>query len=353
VAAAGITKLVYFIEDAFEHLPVHWAWWPAIGGLAVGIVGYFAPLTLGVGYDNIAHLLSGKMALAVVFNLCLMKLISWALALGSGTSGGTLAPLLTIGGATGVLLGMGFQYAFPGCGVLLPLAALVGMSAMFAGASRALLTSILFALETTGQASALLPLLAACLGSYLVSYFLMKNTIMTEKIARRGVRTPHSYQPDLLEKLSVQAVAQSGGGILKSNWSLAQARAEIQSDTTNHNYYILVGKDGHFEGIVSRSNLLSVHHTLEQTTASLVKRKPIAVTADDTLRTAVELMARENIDVVPVVTPVTQQVTGVLSYLDVLAVYRHSLEEHEEVVSIPLREKAKGWLRRYNSSRQD
>ncbi|RYZ24546.1 MAG: CBS domain-containing protein [Chitinophagaceae bacterium] len=346
VAAAGITKLVYLVEDTFERLPIHWAWWPALGGLAVGIVGYFAPHTLGVGYDNIAHLLSGQMALALVINLCLMKLFSWSLALGSGTSGGTLAPLLTIGGAMGLLFGMGLQEALPSWGIALPLAALVGMSAMFAGASRALLTSILFALETTGKAEALLPLLAACLGSYLISYFLMKNTIMTEKIARRGVRTPHSYQPDLLEKLSVRSVAHGSGGILRSHWSLDEARAEIARERKEFNYYILVGKHGHFEGIISRSNIMSLHHAPEQSALSLVKRKPVAVTADESLRTAVDVMARENLDVLPVITPDTQQVTGILSYMDILAAYRQGLDEHTEEVAIPLKEKTISWLSR-------
>ena len=147
--SAIITKIVYWIEDSFEKLPVHWMWWPAIGGLAVGIVGYFAPKTLGVGYDNITDLLSGKMVFGVVLSLCIFKFISWAIALGSGTSGGTLAPLLTIGGATGILLGTAAISLFPNAGVVLPLAALIGMSAMFAGASRALLTSIIFAIETT------------------------------------------------------------------------------------------------------------------------------------------------------------------------------------------------------------
>lgn len=159
-------------------------------GLAVGLVGYFAPRTLGVGYDNITDILSGKLVLQAVLWLCLFKFTSWAIALGSGTSGGTLAPLLTIGGATGALLGMLTAHWFPN--ISLPLAALIGMSAMFAGTSRALLTSIVFAIETTGQANALLPLLAACIASYFVSYFLMEHTIMTEKIARRGVRTPVS-----------------------------------------------------------------------------------------------------------------------------------------------------------------
>lgn len=110
--AALVTKLVYFIEDSFEKLPVHWAWWPAIGGLVVGIIGYYAPTTLGVGYDNITNVLSGSMPMKIILSLCLFKFLSWAIALGSGTSGGTLAPLLTIGGAAGALLGMAAIYFF-------------------------------------------------------------------------------------------------------------------------------------------------------------------------------------------------------------------------------------------------
>src|SRR5665213_124550 len=152
-------------------------WWPAIGGLAVGVIGYFAPRTLGVGYDNITDILSGFMPLQIVISLCIFKFISWAIALASGTSGGTLAPLMTIGGAIGVLLGSVVLYFFPASGVTISLAALIGMSALFAGASRALLTSIIFALEVTGQSNALLPLLAACAASYFASFFLMESTI--------------------------------------------------------------------------------------------------------------------------------------------------------------------------------
>src|SRR5690606_30771208 len=136
----AITKAVYWVEDAFERLPFHWMWWPAIGGLAVGIVGYLAPRTLGVGYENITDLLNNSLPLAMVLSLRLLKFLSWVIALGSGTSGGTLAPLLTIGAAAGLLGGHLLLTFFPASGISLPLAALVGMSAMFAGASRAVLT---------------------------------------------------------------------------------------------------------------------------------------------------------------------------------------------------------------------
>src|SRR5665213_1587711 len=189
-------------------------WWPAIGGLAVGVIGYFAPRTLGVGYDNITDILSGFMPLQIVISLCIFKFISWAIALASGTSGGTLAPLMTIGGAIGVLLGSVVLYFFPASGVTISLAALIGMSALFAVASRALLTSIIFALEVTGQSNALLPLLAACTASYFVSFFFMESTIMTEKITRRGVKTPDTYEPDILEKITVQQVIKENGLVL-------------------------------------------------------------------------------------------------------------------------------------------
>lgn len=196
--ASLVSKSVYAVEDLFEKLPVHWMWWPAIGAIAVGVTGYFAPYTMGVGYENIEHLLTGHLPLMMIVSLCILKYISWVISLGSGTSGGTLAPLLTIGGATGALIGVLFIQLFPGSGVNLPTAALIGMAAMFAGASRALLTSIIFALETTGQSNGLLPLLGACVAAYFVSFFLMKGTIMTEKIRRRGVATPNDYEPDVL-----------------------------------------------------------------------------------------------------------------------------------------------------------
>jgi hypothetical protein len=198
VIASLVSKSVYAVEDLFEKLPIHWMWWPAIGAVVVGVVGYFAPYTMGVGYDNIQQLLTGKLPLTMLLALCLLKYISWVISLGSGTSGGTLAPLFTIGGALGALVGMALLYFFPSTGITIATAALVGMAAMFAGASRALLTSIVFAFETTGQPNGLLPLLCACVAAYFVSFFLMKGSIMTEKIRRRGVTTPDSYQPDLL-----------------------------------------------------------------------------------------------------------------------------------------------------------
>ncbi len=204
IIATFVSRSVYAVEDLFEKLPIHWMWWPAIGAVVVGVTGYFAPRTMGVGYDNIQDLLKGTLPLAMLLSLCFLKYISWVISLGSGTSGGTLAPLFTIGGALGVLLGSLTLHAFPSLGINLPTAALIGMAAMFAGASRAFLTSVVFALETTGQINGLLPLLGACSAAYFVSFFFMKGSIMTEKIIRRGVKTPDAYEPDVLHGANVE-----------------------------------------------------------------------------------------------------------------------------------------------------
>lgn len=193
VFAVLITKAVYAVEDGFEYLPFHWKWWPAVGGIAVGVIGVFAPRTLGVGYDNIEHLVASDFTLRTILMLAIFKFISWCVSLGSGTSGGTLAPLFTIGGGLGVLLTAALAWAWPMVGLDLRIGALVGMAALFAGASRAFLASVVFTFEITHQPLGLLPIFAGCGASYIVSCLLMRNTIMTEKISRRGVLVPDGW----------------------------------------------------------------------------------------------------------------------------------------------------------------
>lgn len=191
--AVAVTKSIYWIEDVFEKLPLHWMWWPAIGGLIVGIIGLIEPRALGVGYDNIALSLSGQISVAVAASIFLWKFLAWSIALGSGTSGGTLAPILTLGSAFGFISGTALSIYLPELHTDVSTMALIGMAGLFAGSSRALLATVLFALEGTKQPVGLVPLLGCCCISYLVSAAFMKNTIMTEKIARRGLSVPHEY----------------------------------------------------------------------------------------------------------------------------------------------------------------
>lgn len=325
-----ITKAVYAIEDGFGKLGVNHIWWPAIGGLAVGVVGFFAPRSLGVGYNNITDVLSGDLPMQMVLSLCIFKFISWSIALGSGTSGGTLAPLLTIGGAIGALLGGLTMYLFPDLGVTIPLSALVGMSAMFAGASRALLTSIVFALESTAQSNALLPLLAACTASYMISFIFMKNTIMTEKIARKGVKTPDSFEPDILEKVIVDQVMKVDRLALSDDNTINEVRELLDKKPSNkRDFYIISDSEGTFKGVIGLDQIFNGNQEPDATIGSLRKRKSRSVKWDSTLREAVEIMATEDVEVLTV-TSSGNQVIGLISYPNIMKAYKWKSEDFEQ-----------------------
>lgn len=325
----GITKIVYFIEDAFEELPIHWAWWPAIGGLAVGLIGYFAPHTLGVGYDNIKGILSGEWPITLLCSLCFLKFLSWAIALGSGTSGGTLAPLLTMGGAAGSIIGIVILGQFPESGITVPMAALIGMSAMFAGASRAYLTSIVFALEATMQSHALLPLLGACTAAYIVSFFLMENTIMTEKIARRGIFTPDSFEPDALQKMNVAQAISEEETVINLDNTIQQVRDWLSANTIDNNYFIVVNDAGEYYGTVKLADVYSNKLNPDSPLKDIIKKEAkLAVYGTDNLRRAVETMSKIGVEVLPVFASVNdRKVIGILSYKDIINAYRLQMEK--------------------------
>ena len=211
-ASMLVTRAVYAVEDAFEQLPIHWMWWPAIGGVVVGVVGILSPHTMGVGYDNIDRILSGDLAGPGGRRLLRaeVRLV------------GDLARHRHLGRHARAALhdrrrprlgssARSAAWALPAAGVDVRVAALVGMAAIFAGASRALLASVVFAFETTRQPMALLPLLGGCTAAYLVSALLMRNSIMTEKIARRGARVVSEYAADFLEQVLVSDIARGAG----------------------------------------------------------------------------------------------------------------------------------------------
>ncbi|MGB7267263.1 MAG: chloride channel protein [Terracidiphilus sp.] len=206
LAAAGLSRLMYGFEDGFEyvgdHLHIHWIWWPAIGGIGVGIGGYFFPRGLGVGYDNIAELLRGNAPVYLLVGLVVAKSLMWAFSLSSGTSGGVLAPILMIGAALGESMARLMHLS----GETQALWALLGMGAMLAGSLGVPLTAILFSLELTHSLPAMLPLALACTVSYLVTSLIMPRSILTEKITRRGFHLSREYGVDPLETVILAEV---------------------------------------------------------------------------------------------------------------------------------------------------
>jgi H+/Cl- antiporter ClcA len=330
--ATGVTRAVYWIEDLFDHLPVHWMWWPAIGAVAVGLVGIVAPRTLGVGYDNIADTLDGRIFGTTLLMLGLFKFVSWAIALGSGTSGGTLAPLLTIGGAIGGAVAPVFARMLPFAHIDARISALVGMGALFAGASRALLASVVFAFEATRQPMGLLPLLGGCTASFFFSALLMRHSIMTEKIARRGQRVLGEYSVDFLDTLLVRDSYATPSVSLPFDRTVGDVREWIsrRAAGSSHQGFPVLDATGQIVGVVTRRDIMDDSHAASQTIGALVKRPPAVIYADSSLREAADHMVREGVGRLPVVERAAPRVVvGMISRSDLLAAHQRRLAESE------------------------
>jgi CBS domain-containing protein len=344
VLAAGITRAAYGIEDAFEHvgerLGIHWMWWPAFGALVVGLVGLVEPRTLGVGYDNITGALAGTIAGRALIVLVALKFVSWAVYLGSGTSGGTLAPLFTIGGGLGAWVGAQVAAAAPALGIDARVAGLVGMAAIFAGASHALLASVIFAFETTRQPLGLLPLLAGCTAAYLASLLLNRHSIMTEKLARRGASVRTEYAADHLSQVLVRDAATRELVTIAADDTLDTVRRWLQSGTGNatHQGFPVVDAAGDLVGVVTRRDLLDVVHEGTKRVGELVRRPPVVVWEDSTLRDAADQMVIERVGRLPVVRrDAPRRPVGIVSRSDLLAAHAPRLDAARR------REVRRGW----------
>jgi H+/Cl- antiporter ClcA len=325
VLAMILTRAVYAAEETFEKLPIHWMWWPAIGGLIVGVGGYFEPRVLGVGYDLIEQLLKGEYVPGNVLAIMLVKGTIWALALGSGTSGGVLGPLLILGGSVGALVGT----FLPGHDAALwPL---ITMAAVLGGAMRSPLTGAVFALELTYDIRVLPALLIASIVSHGFTVLLMKRSILTEKVARRGYHISREYAVDPLELVSV-------GDVMTTDVVSVPARLPIKDllhdyflagGGKKHQGYPVLDEDGRLIGIVTEA------HLLEDWVAALLNRSPQSPVPDQRLiiaydlihdghpvtvypwescRTAAERLAEARVELLPVVSPEKpDQVIGVVT----------------------------------------
>ncbi|WP_313465428.1 chloride channel protein, partial [Achromobacter sp.] len=309
-----LTTLVYAAEDLFEKLPLHWMWWPAIGGLAIGIGGLIDPAALGVGYDNIRHLLAGDLAFQAVLLLLVVKVVIWSVALGSGTSGGVLAPLLIFGGALGALATPWLPHADPGFWALL------GMAAMMGGTMRAPLTATLFAVELTGDGKALLPVLAASVFAYGVTVLLLKRSILTEKIARRGHHISREYQVDPFELLRASAIMTRDVDTLPDTATVAQAVAHFTTLQPVHTSYPVVDGQGVVKGEVTRADSLAWALDAQDDSRTLAQalagRDLTAGYPDELASRIADRMALSGVGRVPIVDRVTGRLVGIVGRKD-------------------------------------
>ena len=328
-----VSRLIFVIEDGFERLPVHWMWWPAMGAVVVGVVGYFDPRTLGVGYYNIEQILTGELLGTTLLILVLLKLVSWSVYLGSGTSGGTLAPLFIIGGGLGALMGEAAAGWMPNVGIDQQVAGLVGMAAIFAGASHAFLASVVFAFETTQQPMSLLPLLAGCAAAYLTALLMMRTSIMTEKLARRGTPVKTEYAVDYLTQVRVVEVASRDVVTLNEDETLGTTLAWLASGSagTLHNGFPVVDDDGRLKGVVTRRDLYRQNLSSDRRIGELISRPAAVAFEHNSLREAADHMVREGVGrLVVVAVDSPDVVRGILTRSDLLRAHESRLRAAHE-----------------------
>ncbi len=245
-----LTLFLYAVEDIFQKLPIHWMWWPAIGGVAIGLGGLVEPQALGIGYESIRHLLNGSLVGHEALLLLVVKTLIWGIALGSGTSGGILAPLLIMGGALGALGSPFLPQASPGFWPLL------GMAAMMGGTMRSPLTATFFAVEITGATNIMVPLLTACVASHAVTVLLLRRSILTEKIARRGLHLSREYHVDPFEMTRIADVMSKDVDTLPATMSLGETVAFFSAPGPRHETYPVVEKGQKAIGVVSYAEAL-------------------------------------------------------------------------------------------------
>jgi chloride channel protein, CIC family len=322
--ALVMTRCVYGAEDLFGWLPFHWSWWPAIGGLFVGIGGLIDPRVLGVGYETIGAELAGQLALGALAVLLVVKLAVWSIALGSNTSGGILAPLLMLGAALGGLLGA----VLPGAGE--GTWALIGMAAAMAGVMRSPFTSIVFALELTHDVNALLALLVACTIAHLVSVLVLKRSILTEKIARRGYHVTREYEIDPLHALLVADVMSGAVLTVRPRTCAAELYERLPEGSAERRQrlYPVLDADERLVGVLAFSDVLAARRSSSPRQASDLARRPILSFPDETLREVADRMVASGHGVLPVVErEQPQRLVGLVSQFDLLRAHERVLIE--------------------------
>lgn len=323
-----LTTLVYSCEDLFAKLPLHWMWWPAIGGLCVGIGGLVEPKVLGVGYDTIHDLLNGHILGVALLGLLVGKSLVWSIALGSGTSGGVLAPLLMMGGALGAAVAKYIPIGDTG------LWALIGMAAMMGGTMRSPLTSMVFALELTQDLNLLPGLLVGCIAAHGVTVLLLRRSILTEKVARRGYHVMREYSVDPLTMVRVGEVMDRDAPIIPASMPLIELSERIarhDPEVSRHEGLLIVDENQQLTGIITRGDVV---RALEQnghggtTVLDAASRDLIVAFPDDILYDAASKMLRNNIGRLPVVSRrYPPRIVGYLGRSNLMAGHLRRLEE--------------------------
>jgi chloride channel protein, CIC family len=333
LAAVSFTRLLYWTEDVFEKLPVDELWWPAIGALGLGMIGYFVPRVLGVGYDTIGDILNANLGLKLLVVVMIAKAIALVISLGSGTSGGLLAPMFMSSAAMGGALAIALNAIVPSAHVSAGAFALVAMGAVFGAASRATFSFIIFAFEITRDYNSVLPLMLVSVIADGISMLLMpKASIMTEKLARRGLRIHQDYEADVLQHTVVSETMDPEAPTIAGDMRLSEFADRIargEPSVTRHQAMLVLDEHGELAGIVTRGDVLrALEQDASVTVLDASSRNIVVAYPDETLHEAADKMLRYNIGRLPVVDRKDER--RVLGYLGRPGVMAARLRRHDE-----------------------
>jgi len=347
LAAVGFSKLLYWVEDLFEKLPVDELWWPAIGALGLGIIGYFVPRVLGVGYDTIGDILNGNLAWKLLLLVMIAKAAALVISLGSGTSGGLLAPMFMSSAALGGVFALGVDRIYPAAGLSAGAFALVAMGAVFGAASRATFAFIIFAFEITRDYNSVLPLmLVSVIADGIAMVLMPRASIMTEKLARRGLHIHQEYEADVLQQVKVVETMDREVPKLPQAMKVRELADRIASgdpEMRKHQGMFVMDTAGKLAGVITRGDVL---RALEQdpsgaTTVLDAGTKKVVVTyPDELLHDASIKMLRNDIGRLAVVDrDEPDRVIGYLGRSGIMAARLRRIEE--EHVREP------GWIKSF------
>ncbi len=344
LAAVGFSKLLYWVEDQFEKLPVDELWWPAIGALGLGIIGYFVPRVFGVGYDTISDILNAQLALKVLLVVMIAKAAALVISLGSGTSGGLLAPMFMSSAALGGVFAMVVNRLLPSANLAAGAFALVAMGAVFGAASRATFSFIIFAFEVTRDYNSVLPLmLVSVIADGIAMLFMPTSSIMTEKLARRGLRIHQDYETDVLQQVSVAETMDRDVPTIAATMplgDLADRIAKHDPEVSHHQGLFLVDEEGNLKGLITRGDILRAldeHPSGALSVLEAGSRDLIVAFPDELISEASEKMLHNDIGRLPVVERSDpRKLVGYMGRQGVMAARLRRL--HEEHVREP------GWV---------
>lgn len=312
--AIAVNQGLFWMEAGYRRLPIGEFWHPVVGAVGFSVVGLVEPRALGVGYGTISNVLAGRLALGTVAAIGLAKLLAWWLALASGTSGGTVAPLLLISGSFGTLVGAAVNHVFPGVGITPGSFALVAMAATFGAAVGATFTAIVFLFELTRNYEVILPLMLASVVAEMVATALMDDTLMTEKLTRHGLHVQGDYTVDALAGTSVREVMTADVARLAADATVADARAVLLAGP--HGAYPVVDGDGRCVGIVAREDLLVEEDDPTAPVSSIASGDVFTIGPDDTVLEALEMILQEGVGHLPVIAD--GRLIGLMTRTDVL-----------------------------------